>query len=415
METIKLNITKDKVSPDILEVGTKGSVGINFLEPSFSDAWNGMLVKAVFQPARGRAVEVAWYGKPIPVPWEVNRHSGTASVVFHGYIMENGELHERILTEPCQLIVLHTLNDAAVNGIKATPTMYEQMRQGLVEDINKALQAAKESGDFRGEQGVPGPVGPVGPSGVYILSPGETLEDVPENYDVVLSPWEASELELIERYIIAIYRTEGEGRPGETDTYTVFFSDNTSIEYTVYNGADGKSFRVLGYYDTLEELEAAVPSPEPGAAYGVGTSAPYDAYIYDAVSGTWVNNGNIVGIRGESGQDGKDGEDGKSVELQVAAGYIQWRQTGGTWLDLVALSSLEGKGILSIEKTGSDGLVDEYTITYTDMSTMKYTITNGTVVTVADEVTENGTDPVSGAAVYSYVQEMIYGFLTGSS
>lgn len=36
-----------------------------------------------------------------------------------------------------------------------------------------------------------------------------------------------------------------------------------------------------------------------------------------------------------------------------------------------------GVGIQKIEKTGTDGLVDTYTITYTDGSTTTYTVTNG--------------------------------------
>ena len=38
----------------------------------------------------------------------------------------------------------------------------------------------------------------------------------------------------------------------------------------------------------------------------------------------------------------------------------------------------DGKGITSITKTGTSGLVDTYTITYTDGSTSTFTVTNGT-------------------------------------
>lgn len=37
----------------------------------------------------------------------------------------------------------------------------------------------------------------------------------------------------------------------------------------------------------------------------------------------------------------------------------------------------DGRGIVSIDKTGTSGLVDTYTITYTDDTTSEYTITNG--------------------------------------
>ncbi|TDB83437.1 hypothetical protein E1091_18230 [Micromonospora fluostatini] len=46
------------------------------------------------------------------------------------------------------------------------------------------------------------------------------------------------------------------------------------------------------------------------------------------------------------GTPGKDGTDGLSVELRATGTAIQWRQTGGTWADLVALAAITGpKGI----------------------------------------------------------------------
>lgn len=55
--------------------------------------------------------------------------------------------------------------------------------------------------------------------------------------------------------------------------------------------AEGRDFEIKGYYPTLEALEAAVPNPDKGWAYGIGTEAPYDIYVWDVVHGAWVNNG----------------------------------------------------------------------------------------------------------------------------
>lgn len=59
-------------------------------------------------------------------------------------------------------------------------------------------------------------------------------------------------------------------------------------------GKDGKNFTILGYKDTLEQLQTDVPSPAQGDAYGVGTVEPYELYIYDTTKG-WVANGTIGG------------------------------------------------------------------------------------------------------------------------
>lgn len=60
------------------------------------------------------------------------------------------------------------------------------------------------------------------------------------------------------------------------------------------DGKDGKNFTILGYKDTLEQLQTDVPNPAQGDAYGVGTAEPYELYIYDTTKG-WVANGIIGG------------------------------------------------------------------------------------------------------------------------
>lgn len=57
-------------------------------------------------------------------------------------------------------------------------------------------------------------------------------------------------------------------------------------------GKDGKNFTILGYKDSLEQLQTDVLSPAQGDAYGVGTVKPYELYIYDTTKG-WVANGTI--------------------------------------------------------------------------------------------------------------------------
>lgn len=64
---------------------------------------------------------------------------------------------------------------------------------------------------------------------------------------------------------------------------------------------DGKSFQILGYYESAAALAEAVPEPEAGSAYGVGTGAPYDVYIWDAAHEAWINNGPLQGAKGDTG------------------------------------------------------------------------------------------------------------------
>lgn len=96
-----------------------------------------------------------------------------------------------------------------------------------------------------------------------------------------------------------------------------------------------------------------------------------------------------TGPQGAAGTPGAAGAAGLSVELQTTATHVQWRQAGGSWADLIALSTLtgatgatgaQGVGITGIALTAGShapGTLDTYTITYSDTSTAVYTVYNG--------------------------------------
>lgn len=89
-------------------------------------------------------------------------------------------------------------------------------------------------------------------------------------------------------------------------------------------GENGKDLTILDYYDDLEALQAAVQSPEDGDAYGIGTSEPYDIYIYSPTKG-WVNNGKLQGAKGDTGAQGPAGADGATFTPAVdSSGNISW-------------------------------------------------------------------------------------------
>ncbi len=91
-----------------------------------------------------------------------------------------------------------------------------------------------------------------------------------------------------------------------------------------FNGRDGTSFMIAGYYESEEELTAAVTDPAPGEAYAVGTRAPYEIYIWDALSGRWVNNGPMQGAKGDAGDAGATFR--PSID---ADGNLSWTNDGG--------------------------------------------------------------------------------------
>lgn len=79
-------------------------------------------------------------------------------------------------------------------------------------------------------------------------------------------------------------------------------------------GDTGSGFKVLGYFSTQEELGSTIVSPQAGDAYGVGTGAPYDIYIYDVINSVWKNNGPLQGAQGPKGDKGDTGPQGPQGE-----------------------------------------------------------------------------------------------------
>lgn len=71
-------------------------------------------------------------------------------------------------------------------------------------------------------------------------------------------------------------------------------------------GDSGGGFTILGFFTSLEALETAISegivnAPKAGDAYGIGLAAPYDIYVYDGVTNTWINTGPL-GSGGGSGE-----------------------------------------------------------------------------------------------------------------
>ena len=157
-------------------------------------------------------------------------------------------------------------------------------------------------------------------------------------------------------------------------------------------GDPGTGLDILGQYESLEALQAAVAQPEIGDNYYVGTAAPYSIYTWTDVGGVpqWLDGGQLQGapgadggyytpsvdasgnltwaasrsgmpgvtganIRGPKGDDGQDGAPGASATingvnaLTLAAGEnVEIEQSGST----VTISASGGAAVF-VNVTGS--------------------------------------------------------------
>ncbi len=204
--------------------------------------------------------------------------------------------------------------------------------------------------------------------------------------------------------ISSITKTSTEGL---VDVYTITYTDGNTSLFTVTNGAKGDQGEqgiqgiqgVPGedghtpvitiqegywYIDGVSTLQAAQGvKGETGNGISsitkTNTSGLIDTYTITYTDGTTstftVTNGKD-GVDGAQGIQGEPGKDGHTPVITIQNGY--WYIDGvSTLQEAQGVKGDTGNGISSIIKTSTEGLVDTYTITYTDGSTSTFTVTNG--------------------------------------
>ena len=136
------------------------------------------------------------------------------------------------------------------------------------------------------------------------------------------------------------------GEKGDAFTYSDFTAEQLAA-LKGEKGDTGSGLRILGYYETLTALESSVTNPSVGDAYGVGSSEPYNIYIYTGING-WVNNGALQGAKGEDGHTPEKGidyfTDADKQEIATAASEMIGQATG-TKQGLVMVNGENGIGV----------------------------------------------------------------------
>lgn len=217
---------------------------------------------------------------------------------------------------------------ATITGTAPNQTLNLVLPKGDKGDIGptgpqgpQGVQGEQGPQGATGPQGEIGPVGPQGEQGVQgeTGATGATGPQGPEGPANVLTIGSVTSGEVASATIT------GEA-PNQTLNLVLEKGDK---------GDTGSNFTILGYFDTLAALQAAVPNPKAGDAYGVGTAAPYDIYVWDSVHSKWVNNGNLQGnanfviseipkgrMRGDVDGDGKITQNDLQLLMQANQNLI---------------------------------------------------------------------------------------------
>lgn len=137
-------------------------------------------------------------------------------------------------------------------------------------------------------------------------------------------------------------------------------------------------------------------------------------HVWDVTEEEYVDTG--VQAQGQDGQPGRDGADGQDGQDGFSPKITVTDITGGhrvTITDAQGQHTFDvmdgepgepgttGNGIAFVTKTGTSGLVDTYTITYTNGQTTTFTVTNGSNATVIvdDALSSTSTNPVQNKVI----------------
>lgn len=226
------------------------------------------------------------------------------------------------------------------------------------------------------------------------------MPDIGENGNWLI--WDENE----EKYVDSGVRAKGEpGEPGQSPTHKWI---GTTLHITSASGTSsadlkgekgdegtpGKGLTILDYYETLAALKAAVSSPSPGDAYGVGAEEPYDIYIYGKDSG-WVNNGHLQGVDGETPVKGVDywtEEDKQGIIDDVIAQIPDVTDEVDAYTDLLGDLEATVNAMSDSSGGGSSAVITDETLK-TENGVLK--------VNTTDVIEADNDLPVTSAAVYA--------------
>ena len=221
--------------------------------------------------------------------------------------------------------------DQTIAALNTGVQKVEDIADGLEEQIDTALQEAKDSGEFDGEDG---------------FSPEITVEDITGGHRIIIVDAEGSSLlDIMDgvdgedgRGIVSVEKT---GTSGLVDTYTITYTDGTTTTFTVTNGKDGVDGK-----DGIDGISPVATVSQTSTGVRIIIVDKNGSTTADVNNGTngvtftpnvssegiisWANDGGLPnppnadirgpqGIRGQQGIQGETGEPGKTPI--ITSGY----------------------------------------------------------------------------------------------
>lgn len=223
----------------------------------------------------------------------------------------------------------------------------------LIIDLSKGESI--DAGAVKGSNGLNGENGIDGKDGIYVTS-----ANVDDKGHLIIN---LSDNNMIDagRVLGGIDGKDGENGKDGVSIVGATVNESGHLIVTLSNGTDIDSGKVVG--DKGETGDQGL--------FVSGVSVNSDDHLIVKLSdNSTLDAGNVRGPKGDTGLGIK------SIKVNEQ-GHLIVTYTDDTVFDAGQVRGETGVGISSIKKTSTKGLVDTYTITYTNGNTATFTVTNG--------------------------------------
>lgn len=350
-----------KVNPHKIEIVkspvNEREINISKCTFEFADEITNDYVKEAYFTFGGTTYKQIIVNDECDFPSEVLTKKGTVEIGVVAYLVENETEIKRYNPSPAYFDTwAGSLKDKAENSEPITPSEMEQFEQALNDGLNEVNDKLDEI--------------------------DQAIDDVNE----AIIETNNLDLDVDKQGKVATVTLTKK----DASTKTVTLSDGTSLmfnwdgtklgiktdneqSYTYVDlegpqgpqGVQGEAFTIKKTYSSIAEMNADFNNMQVGDYVMIANSVETEdnAKLYTRGEEAWIFITDFSGATGIQGEQGPQGIQGPQGPQGIPGPQ---GETGTT-----------GNGILSIQKTSTVGLVDTYTITFTDGTTTTFDITNG--------------------------------------
>lgn len=264
MADFTVSVTKNGLVPAVIYAGGEGAAG-KTIAFDFSSDWDGFTKEILFFDMRGNVtVTPCVDDADVLIPDDLAMYGGHHKYTIRGFTIDQGYINDSLQVTGTIVTTYTAGHNPRMEG-KLLPSTLDLFIAQAEDAMNNIINDMAASGEFDGA--------PAGFGGIGVGTIGVPYDHDPEVLITTAGPNIAKDFFF--QFAIPAGRPGTNGKDGK-------------------DGQDGMDFRILGHYNSLQALQAAVPNPERGDAYGIdgiGTPTPFNVYVWDGEN--WLNFGAI--------------------------------------------------------------------------------------------------------------------------